>query len=827
MNNGWMKKILPHVIAVAVFVIVSAIFCKPALEGNTLSQHDISGWKGMAQNAFEYKEKHGHFPLWNTNLFSGMPNYQVAMEGKSVFPDLLTIMSLGLPKPMNFFFMACICFYILGLALGLKPVINILGSLAFAFSTYNPIIIGVGHESKMWAIAFMPLMLSGILLVYNKKYWAGLALTAFGTMLEIAVNHPQINYYLLLAIVAITIPYVIYWIKEKDFKHILMAGAIVLAGSIAGVANSAVTLMTTYEYTKATMRGGKDVEIDNKGNVSKTKTTGLDTSYAFQYSLGKAETFVVMMPDAFGSSSSKTLGDESKVVEKLTEKGVPENNALQLANQLPRYWGGIDGVGTAGPPYVGIIICLLALIGFVVLKHPLRWGLLAATVVGIILAWGKYLPGINTLLFTHLPMYNKFRAPSMAMVITELTLPITAALSLQYILYRDKAQELLKHDFKNILFAVGGLFVLLLILYATMNYTGPFDNEISGNLTQSSQNPEIARAVISGMKADRKAMFGGQILRSFGFAIIVLGLLYSYLKNILKPIVVAIIFAAVTFIDLFVVDKDYLNDENYVPKEELNVQFTPTSADTEILKDTSVYRVFNAGGDRYSESRTSYFHKSVGGYHPAKLRIYQDVIDQYLSGQPNQQILDMLNTKYIYMNNGNNAQPSLMKNDSAAFGPVWLVKNVKLVNDNVAELKDLGTTNLRDTALVQKDFSKDVVQPQWDSAASIKLSHFDNDKMEYSFNSSSPQFAVFSEIYYPYGWNAYIDGKKVNYVRSNYILRGLSIPAGQHKIEFIFEPDSYKTGKNISFIGSIIVLIMFLGGLFMQWKTSNKEEAAK
>jgi hypothetical protein len=828
MNSGLFKKLLPHLIAIVVFLIITAIFCKPALEGNVLNQHDITGWKGMAQNAFEYKAKHGHYPLWNPNLFSGMPNYQVAVEGKSILPDFTKILSLWLPKPMNFFFLACICFYILCIALRLNPVIGIFGSLAYAFSTYNAVIIGVGHESKMLAIDFMPLLLAGMIFTFNKKYWIGLSITTLGAYLEIAVNHPQINFYFLLVAAALTIAYLIEWVRKKEWKHILISLSITIGAALIGIAGCAVTLLTSYEYTKSTMRGGKTISIEGD-LVKQAKTSGLDTSYALRWSLAKAETVVTLMPEAFGGSSSKSLDENSHVVEKLTDKGVPEGSAMQAASNLPKYWGGMSDPSetTAGPPYLGVIVCLLSLIGFVIVKHPLRWGLLAVTALGILMAWGKYLPGFNTFLFTHLPIYNKFRAPSMTMVITELTIPIMAVLTLQYILYREKSRELLKADFRKILYAVGGLFALLIIMYIMMDYSASIDQRIlTGYTDPKTGSNEIARTIISGMKADRKAMFGGQLLRTFAFAALVVGLLYLYARNIVKPIIVVISLALISIIDLLVIDKEYLNADNFVSPDELTSQnFTPTVIDQQILQDKDPdFRVFNSSGDWTQESRTSYFHKSIGGYHPAKLRIYQDIIEKYLSAG-NQNVLNMLNAKYIIFTNPQTNQQQLQPNPYA-YGPCWLVKSVRIVEGPVEEIQAIGNTSLRDTAVVQKAFSHAVLQPQWDSAATIKLTKFDNDTMDYSFSSTRPQFAVFSEIYYPYGWNAYIDGKKVEYCKADYVLRGLSLPAGQHAVKFIFEPSSFKRGVKIAYIASFLILILFLGGLFMEWRNSRKPKVS-
>lgn len=827
MKNKVVQQVLPHAIAVVIFLLVSVIFCKPILDGNVLNQHDIVGWKGMAQNAFEYKEKHGHFPLWNPNLFSGMPNYQVAFEGKSALPDLNILFTLGLPKPISFFFLACICFYILCVSLRLKPIVGILGALAFAFSTYNPVIIGAGHETKMMAIAYMPLLLAGILLIYNKKYWLGLALTTLGTMMEISSNHPQISYYFFLTAFAITIGYLVYWIKNKDYKHIGIAlGTTTIAG-IVGLSITTLTLLTSTEYAKATMRGGKSVEIVGD-SVKAVNTTGLDASYAFRYSMSKAEPLVMMMPGAFGKHSGNPLKETSKVVDKLTSQGVPEANALQFITNFPyAYWGGMSspGEGTSGPPYIGAIICILAIIGFVVVKHPLRWGLLAASVLGIMMSWGSYFSGFNLFLLDYLPLYNKFRAPSMSLVIPQLTLPLMAALVLHYLLFDQNSREHLQQNFKKILYTLGGLTALLAIIYIANDYTAAGDESLKEMLiSNAGMNDDMARSVISGMKEDRSSMFGGQVLRTIGFMALVLGMIWLYIKNYIKPIVAVAILGVVSMIDLFVIDKDYLGDMHYMPADELQAQsFAKTPVDDAILKDTdSNYRVYNMAGDRFNESRTSYFHKSIGGYHPAKLRLYQDVIERYLYNGTNPEILNMLNTKYVIATNPESRQPMIMPNGQA-YGHAWLVKNIKLVQDDAAELQTIGSTNLKDTAVVQTSFASAAPQPQWDSTASIKLTKFDNDVMEYSFTGSTPQFAVFSEVYYPYGWNAYIDGKKTDYVKADYVLRGLSIPAGTHAIKFVFEPESYKKGVTISYIGSFLIYIFVLGGFFMAWRQNRQK----
>ena len=818
------KKLVPHVIAFVIFLAAAAYFGRPALEGNVLSQHDVLGWKGMAQNSFDYKEKNGTFPLWNTNLFGGMPNYQVAMEGKSALPDMNMIFSLGLPKPINFFFLACIAFYFLCIVLRINPYIGIAGALAFAYSTYNPIIIGAGHETKMYAIAYMPALLAGILLIFQKKYIAGLCAASVFASIEVGVNHVQITYYFFLIAIAISIAYAIEWIKQKEWKHMIIAFSLTALAALIGVANAAIILMPTYEYSKVTMRGGKQVETkDNK--IVNTNTKGLDTDYAFMYSNGITEPLTLLMPNAFGGGSGTPLPENSHVIEKLVEKGVPENSAMQVVGSMPAYWGGIVE-GTSGPVYYGAIVCLLALLAFVFVKHPLRWALLAVSLLGIALSWGKYFSGFNELVFNNLPLYNKFRAPSMAMVIVQFAVPILAVLSLQAILFGEEKAELIKKNFKKILIVTGGALVFCFIVYIMQSYSSGIDKNIIDGYTDKDGNNQMGKAIVQGLVEDRKELFLSQILRLAGFAALLVGVLFLYSRKILKPMAVIAILGLVTMIDLFTVGSDYLNENNYRSTDDLAAEnFTATAADTEILNDkTPQFRVFNIGGDRFNESRTSYFHRSVGGYHPAKLRIYQDVIEAYLSAQPNPEILNALNTKYILIPDEQSKKINLQVNPEA-FGACWLVKQVQFADGPENELTAIGNLNLRDTAVVDIGFEKTIVQPVFDSTASISLVKYSNDAIEYNFKSNTAQFAMMSEVYYGAGWNAYIDGKKSDYVKADYFLRGIALPAGNHKVEFKFEPTSYSTGANISFVTSIILLLLMLATVFIEWRKSKQKTA--
>ncbi|HMR92824.1 MAG TPA: YfhO family protein [Chitinophagaceae bacterium] len=825
MKNSFIKKALPHVVAVLIFLVVALFFCRPALEGNVLNQHDVLGWKGMAQNAFDYNQQHGYFPLWNPNVFSGMPNYQIIMGGESSLPDFQKLFTFGLPDPIYQFFIAALCFYILCLVLGLHPVIGILGGLAYTFSTYNPVIISAGHMTKILAIAYMPLLIAGLLLIYTKRYWAGLGVTTLAPVMQISSNHPQISYYLFIIAAAITIAYVITWIRQKEWKHFAIAFGLTAIAAIAAIAACSFPFFTAAEYAKATIRGGKSISI--AGDSVKTEATkGLDTSYAFQYSFSKAEPLVALMPNAFGGSSSAALEDGSRVISHLTQKGIPEANAAQVAGGLPRYWGGLES--TAGPAYMGAVICILALLGFVLIKHPLRWALLAVSVLSILMSWGKYFPGFNVFLFETLPAYNKFRAPSMALVMLQAVLPVVAVLTLHEFFFAKNSKENLRLNFKKILYTSGGLLLFLGLVYLVLDYRSSIDNFLAMQFQSMGANDDIISAILNGLKAERKAMFGGQVLRTAGFAFIVVAVIWLYMKNQLKAVAATAILAAVLLIDLIVIDSKYLNENNYESKDEQLAQnFTKTAIDNEILKDSAIsYRVYNAGPDRFSASdyRVSPFHKAIGGYHPAKLRLYQDVIERYLSGGlGNQQVLNMLNTKYVIAQNPQNGQQVLMPNPEA-YGPVWLVKQVQVVPDDVAEIQAIGNTSLKDTAIVQQSFAAAITQPQTDSTATIRLTSFTPDTLDYAYHSNTPQFAVFSEVYYPMGWNVYVDDKKADYVKTNYVLRGMMLPAGQHSIRFVFEPAMYKKAKAISYAGGLTVLAILAVSIFMSWRAYTRRK---
>lgn len=813
-----LNKLLPHLIAVAVFLVVAVIYCKPTLEGKVVSQHDITHWKGAIQQSKIYEETHGQYPLWTNSLFSGMPAFQIGYPGNNHIPWYAhKVFTLNLPKPIQFFFLACISFYFLCVVLRIRPITAIMGSLAFAYATYNPVIITAGHDTKMLSIAYMPALLTSVLLIYEKKYWLGAALTALFASVLISMNHVQIAYYLFLAIGIMTLFFAYRWIKNKEFKHLVMAAVFTTGAALIGVLTNAVSLMSTYEYQKETIRGGySDLSESQKGEAK----TGLTKEYAFDYSMGIAEPFVMMVPRMFGGSSDKEemSQEESKAIEVLST--LPQE--LQQHLPMSYYWGGVGF--TSGPPYVGAIICFLAIMGMFVLNNKHKWWALTAIGLTIIMSWGHYFESFNNLLYHYLPFYNKFRAPSMILVIPQLLLTFLAVLTVNSII-TAKDKKVVFESFKKGLMATGVVFVVLLGLYFSLDFLNESDKGILNQIREIN-NPQLTEAVKSffdALKEDRQSMMMSDIMRSLAFAAAAALMLFLFLKNMLKPVPVMLGLLLFSFIDVMAVNVKYLNSDNFIEELENESVFQKTKVDEAILADTSYFRVFNMSGNRFNENITSYYYNSVGGYHPAKLRIYQDLIEKQLSRQePNFPVLNMLNTKYLILKN-QLGQTQDYQPLEGALGPVWFVKSIRFVKDANEEMAALDHFNPKDTAIVQESFKTDIpFMPQADNSASIQLIKNDNDIITYTSNAATNQFAVFSEIFYRGGWKAYIDGKETPIVKVNYVLRGLAVPAGKHEIVFRFEPHGFYTGKKVTTVFSSVLLFLLAAGLFMEWRNHKK-----
>lgn len=810
MKNIQWKSLLPHAIAVGIFLIIAMIYCKPALEGKVLAQSDVVHWKGMAQDMYNYKETHGHFPLWNNNLFGGMPGYQVAMESYSPIPLIFMhrVFMLFLPKPMGYFFLLCIAFYFLTQVVGAKPWLGILGGIAYAYATYGPIIVAVGHDTKMQAMGYLPALLAALWLLYKGKYLWGAALTALFSALLIGMNHLQVTYYFLIVAGFMSLGFAWQWIKAKQFKQLYTSlGIALLAGGI-GVCFNMVNLATTNDYAKATMRGGQ-INIDSTGKS--TKTSGLSIDYAFTYgSYGIAESFTYLVPGIYGGPVQ--LDASSHLAKLAIDKGIPEDQALQFAANMPTYWG--NQPANAGPVYLGAVICFLFIFGMAYLKTWHKWWILAVCILSLLMSWGSNFSSFNTFLFHYLPLYNKFRAPSIILVLPQLLFPLVGVMALQQYLFEEKDKALAFEKLKMAAYITGGLFLIVIGFYFSFSYTHDGDTNLKASLTQMlGGKQEEANAFFNALKEDRKSLFGSDLVRSLLLVATAVLALALVAKNKIKSTYALAILILLSSFDVLAIGKRYLNDNNFQDEESLNDNyFKPTAVDLEIMKDSTHPRVFNlTQQDPFADAMTSYFHRSVGGYHPAKLSIYDDMYNRELRKQPlNIQVLNMLNAKYILIPNQQNGQPMLQVNPGA-LGQAWFVKHIEYVKDAGAALKALDSFDPKDTAIVAESFKSAIpFTPAMDSSASIGLIKNDNDEITYHCENATNQFVVFSEIYYDRGWKAYIDEKETPIVQVNYVLRGLAIPPGKHLIRFEFKPSSYYNSNKAS-IGAagIIWLLLF------------------
>jgi hypothetical protein len=777
----------------------------------------------MAQQSFEYREKYGHFPLWTNSMFSGMPAYQIAMDQRHPLSSvyLSYLFTLGLPKPFYFFFLACVSFYILLMVFRINPWIAIMGALAYAYSTYNPVIVAVGHDTKMLALGYAPLAIAGLLLLFKKKYLIGAALLSTGFALQFSTSHLQIVYYTLLIAAAATIGYAIISIRSKAYKNIAISIAIAAGCGIIAFASNAVNLLPTYEYSKESMRGGQ-TELKSTNQKNNTKG-GLDKEYAFRWSYGIGETLTLIVPGIYGGSQGGDEYSKSAFANKLAEVGYPEEQALGYANGIS-YWGAQPF--TSGPVYIGAVVCLLAILGLFIVNDWNKWWLLGISLFSILLSWGKNFEAVNYFLFDYMPLYKKFRAPAMSLVIVQFCFPVLAALTLQQILFTTIEKAAFIKRIKPALYTAAGLLVILIACYFTFSYSAPGDKGVEenfrngmlqqmsagGNADQSVQQraAEFGKSFIAAIREDRKSLFGGDLVRTIFLMAAVAGMLYLFIQKKIKREIVLTGILLLSSFDLLAVGRRYFNDKNFVEQESFEGVFTPTPANQQISADKSYYRVFNQTTAAFEESTTSYHHNSIGGYHPAKLILYQDIIENQLA-KGNMQVYNMLNTKY-FITQGPQNQVVAQQNPGA-FGPVWFVKDIRYVADGQQEMDALNTTSLRDTAVVQQKFKVKIAPVAADPSASINLVVNNNDTVRYQSASSTAQFAVFSEVYYSAGWNAYIDGKKTDYVKANYVLRGLSVPAGKHDIVFIFEPKSYYLSNTIMLWGCIALYLLILGAI--------------
>lgn len=812
------KSALPHLLAIFVFAIVAIVYCKPAIEGKVLQQSDVTQWKGMAQDALNYKAQNGTTPLWTNSMFGGMPTFQIT--GIPVSPysigALDGIFTLRLAEPVGLFFLASLCFYFLAQVLGFSTLIGIIGGLAYSYATYNPIIVVVGHMTKMHAIAYLPFFIGAILLIFQKKYYLGAICTAIATALFVQANHLQINYYGLIIVLAMSLYYLVIWIKAKEYTHILKTIGFSLIAGLMGLAVNAIMLMSTAEYGKASIRGGSALATKD----SKITNTGLNKDYALSYSMFLSEPLVMMFPHVYGASSDPNLVDpaKSKAIEVLQQ--MQPEVGQQLQSFLQFYWGGIGF--TAGPPYVGIIICFFACIGFGSNKNPNRWWIGAVIVLSILLAAGSYFETFNVFILEHLPLYNKFRAPSMILVIPTLLIGVLAMYGINATLQANNFKSFIEaHKIGWI--TLGFILLAILGLYFTSDFKSESEKQLMSQIMQI-QDPNQkaafetpARDMVNAIAEDRKGFIESDLTRALIFIGIAFLLIFLYIKQTIQQTIFIIGIGLLTLVDLFQINVQYLKPSQFVETTENENVFALTALDNALLKDTSNYRIIDLRRgvqNAFNEGAImAYHHKLVGGYNPAKLSIYQDLIENQWYQFPNcLPTLNMMNTKYIIT--GNMASDTIPNPD--ALGNAWFVKGIQYKKGPRAVMDHLSFFNPKDTAVIDEQDKLDVLSGlQVDSNAKIQLIDNQNDLIFYTAKTNAKQLAVFSEIYYRDGWKAYIDDQESPILKVNYVLRGLVVPAGDHKIRFEFKPASVTRAKQIAGVASILLWIALIAFIAM------------
>ncbi len=825
--KGW-----PYLIPPAVFLVILVLYFTPVFQGKVLFQYDIFQGEGMSKEISEFREKTGEEALWTNGMFGGMPAFQIS----TVHPGNLMAyvdhyLGFFLPHPANLVLKLFLGFFFLLSVLKVKPTLGGIGAFAFAFSSYFFIAIEAGHNTKINALAYMAPVVAGIILSYRGKYLLGAAITSFFLALEISANHVQITYYLMIMIACLIVGTLVHSIIEKEIPNFLKASMILAVAAAISVGPSVSLLWTTLEYSSETIRGKSELaEFASADDLSHAKS-GLDKDYAFRWSYGVWETATLMFPNASGGASSSELSENSETGKLLQKRKVPKS----YLKQWPTYWGAQPF--TSGPVYVGALVCFLFILGLIFGNPKYKWWLLAATVIAIFLAWGRNFESFNYFLFDHLPMYNKFRAPAMTLIIAEFTIPLLGFWALSNLLSQDlKQSENLRESIAKKIVTVGGIgigFLILILLSAEMFVSFSAETDIAtfsrmfGIDPKKPDQASLLEDFITAVETDRAAMLRNDILIALFMIASATGIIWAYFKYKLNENVVYAVVGLLVVGDLWAVNSKYLGKDSFMKPNEYAKRQQAEEWSNQVLADKDPnYRVFNLAANTFNDAKTSYFHKSVGGYHPAKLRRYQDVIDNHLNGKITIQVLNMLNTKYVIQNDNNNKARALPNPD--ALGNAWFVSNLLWVNNAKEEIDSLATFEPKTTALIDVRF-KELLKsfsPIYDSAAQVLLTHYQPNKLTYSTKTNAPGFITFSEIYYDggKGWKAYIDGTEAPHVRANYILRGMVVPAGEHTIEFRFEPRSYYAGNKISLFASLIVIIGFLGILIWElrlFKTSK------
>jgi hypothetical protein len=807
-----MKKIfsaaLPDFLAVAAFVVLSFLFFSPVFEGKVLYQNDMTHVNGSIHELQQYKDQTGQIAMWTNSMFGGMPAYLI-MSGKTnnIFHVLQPILRLYLPYfSAGIIFIYLLGFYFLLRVLKATPFLGFIGATAFAFGSYNLIIIAAGHITKAYAIGYMAPFIAGILLTYQGKYVVGGLVTLFAAGIQISTSHFQITYYTFLIIGLFILFKFFESFQEKKYKPFLISGAVSALAIGLAVLPNITSLWTVSEYGKYSTRGNSEI-TDETGQ----KPKALSKDYILNdYSFAIGEPLTMLIPNFKGGPSVSSLSKNSEMYKLLVKNGYPPREAENVIEKMPTYFG--PQLSTAGPVYLGAIIMFLFILAMFLFKGSFRLWVLTAIGFSIALAWGKNFPGLSNLFIDYFPSYGKFRTVSMILIVAGFLVPFSAILGLKKILNSESTKKEILNALKYSLIITGGL-TLIIALFGPAIFD--FSSSVDKNL------PEVYRKAI---QTDRAGLLRADAFRSLGFILVSALLIWGLIKDKIKQNNFLIALSILILIDLWVVDKRYVNESNFIPARVQKNQYAPTAADIQILKDKGYYRVLNLTVNTFNDATTSYFHKSIGGYHGAKMKRYQDLIERQIA-KNNMEVLNMLNTKYFILPGKERGSQEVNENPDA-LGNAWFTDSLLWVDSADQEMDALTGFNASKQAIINTNFSNlseiASIQPKAKNDT-IFLTNYKPDELSYHSMAGGKRFAVFSEIYYPKGWEVTIDGKKTNIAQVNYVLRGMVVPEGEHNIMFRFHPESYYLGHNIAMGSSILIMLLLFGGVFYNYKNGKPE----
>lgn len=805
------QKFYPHFVAIIGFILVSILYFYPVLQGKKIYQSDIVQYTGMAKEQNDFRANEHAEPFWTDAAFGGMPTYQLGARYPNDFIGHLDDLIRFLPRPADYLFLYFIGFYGLLLVFKVDPLKAFLGALAFGFSTYLVIILGVGHNAKAHAIGYMPWVVAGFILVFKKRYLLGGIVTMLAVALEINANHFQMTYYLLLLLLVLGIYFLYKIIKNKEINDLPKIAGTFGVALVLAVGVNATNLMATKEFTDFSIRGKSELTFDADGK-KKTENTALSRSYITEYSYGIAESFNLIAPRLFGGGNGEKLNQDSSVYNFMLQYGASSEEAKQFTEGYGKtYWGNQPIV--EAPAYIGAVIFFLAILGLYHDKRKIKYAFLAGAFFSLVLSWGKNLSFVTDFFIDFVPLYDKFRAVSSIQVILELCFPVLAIMGLQSFFTSDKEKQW--PSLWKATATVLGVFAGLFLLKGTFNFSADIDQQLLQMFNQG-QDKSFGVGFIDALVEDRKSLYSADLLRSAFFVLLSFVPLYLFSKNKMTHTTAVLLVGFFMIGDLFFVDKNYVNADDFVGAREVDVPFTASPTDDQIMQDTTRYRVLDISG--YLTGKASYFHKSIGGYSAVRPQKMQELFDYQIVNN-NMEVLNMLNVKYIIQTN-EKGQEFANKNANVN-GNAWFVSTLKKVNSSDAEMKALNKFDSKNEAILQvesgsKASLKDAFSK--DSTATIQLTFHKPNHLKYSSKNANDGFAVFSEMYYKNGWIASIDGKETPIYKVDYALRGINIPAGNHKIEFKFEPQVVKTGSTIVLISTIGMILVIIGGIYFEKK---------